>query len=66
MFTLLNLLNWFGQVVFTLICLTVLSLRSAFSLENLLFPQTNVNLGKGGGGDEKRENRENKRCLYAG
>jgi hypothetical protein len=51
MFTLLNFLNLFGQAVFTLIGLTVLSLRSAFSLENLSLPlpQTNVNLGRGGG-----------------
>jgi hypothetical protein len=51
MFTLSNFLNRFGQAVFTLICFTVLSLRSAFSLENLLLlPKVDVNLGRGGGG----------------
>jgi hypothetical protein len=50
----LQFLNRFGQAILTLIGLTVLSLLSAFSLENLLLlPKADVNLGRGGGGTEK-------------
>jgi hypothetical protein len=44
----LQFLNRFGQAIFTLISLTVLSLLSAFSLENLpSLPKADVNLGGG-------------------